>query len=181
MKLPVTVMVYVPGGVPPAPPPPPDEPPLPQDVIVRATVMSSNAAKAGDRRNRMRCRAMNRCRHAKRRNTDAPASKSRTGWRSNGNGVRVELAIVVTVTVAVTPVVSRGVTVAGETEHVAFLGARVQVSETGCAKAVAEPTEIEYVAAWPAATVAVEVVPELTEKSGPEPDSTTVCGLPVAP
>ena len=87
--------------------------------------------------------------------------------------------VVETVTVTVVGLAPFKVTELGETTHVERSGAPVQPKETVWLKPPSGKSDKEYVADWPAATVAVGVTGAI-EKSCPVPVSATVCGLPGA-
>jgi len=87
--------------------------------------------------------------------------------------------VVETVTVTVAGLAPFKVTELGETTHVERFGVPVQPKETVWLKPPSGKRDREYVADWPAVTVAVGATGAI-EKSCPVPVSATVCGLPGA-
>jgi hypothetical protein len=86
-------------------------------------------------------------------------------------------AVVETVIFTEAALIPFNATELGETVHVERLGAPAQLRDTVWLKPPPGETEMEYVAVWPAVTVAVGAT-DAIEKSSPVPLSATVCGLP---
>jgi len=102
--------------------------------------------------------------------------KPEPGSRGRPPGGTADRRVVLTVTVAVAGVPLAGVTVEGETEQVASVGAPLQESATGELYPATELTVAVTLAVFPATT---EVLPEESAipKSEPPPDKVTNCGL----
>ena len=99
-----------------------------------------------------------------------------------GPGGASEAAVVVTLAFTFCELVPSSVMELGETRQVASDGAPEQVSKTGWLKPPSGVSVREALAVPPVVTVRLGEEPEatLSRKSIPEPESETVCGLPLA-